>query len=186
MCWNIAGLEVFDAVHGIDNVDFHPKPDARAYAAVIRAEGFLTPPAPPCSRTTLQPCRPAYAGDAHGAGGSGRHGPDDLAPGHDHRAHVHHQTADLRISCATLLETASRLNSDQSHISIRGPRWNMQAKPRLRSEAQTANLLLVFALGLVVLAAIAFLLWGLPAHDHDRPRRDGRRLRHADRLRNGA
>ncbi|MFO1138847.1 MAG: hypothetical protein U1E41_07220 [Paracoccus sp. (in: a-proteobacteria)] len=37
------------------------------------------------------------------------------------------------------------------------------SEAELRSEAQTANLLLVFALGLVVLAAIAFLLWGLPA-----------------------
>ena len=33
-------LPVFEAIYGIQEVDYHPKPDARAYAAVIGAHGF--------------------------------------------------------------------------------------------------------------------------------------------------
>lgn len=45
------GLMVFDAIHGVEEVGFYPKPDPRAYAAVLAAEASSRP-APPCSRTT--------------------------------------------------------------------------------------------------------------------------------------
>lgn len=89
------GLAVFEAVYGIEEVDYHPKPDARAYAAVIRAHG-------------IEPARAAFFEDdprnleqPHVLGmrtvlvGPGRHGPDSLDPGHAPGAHVHQSTQDL-------------------------------------------------------------------------------------------
>lgn len=89
------GLSGFEAVYGIEDVGFHPKPDPRAYAAVLQAHG-------------IEPARAAFFEDdprnleqPHALGmrtilvGPGRHGPDALAEDHVHGAHVHHQTHDL-------------------------------------------------------------------------------------------
>ncbi|MFV0300930.1 MAG: pyrimidine 5'-nucleotidase [Paracoccus sp. (in: a-proteobacteria)] len=89
------GLNLFDAVWGVEEVGFHPKPDPRAYACVIEAEA-------------IDPARAAFFEDdprnllvPHDLGmrtvlvGSGRHGPDPLPDDHDHGPHVQHRTDDL-------------------------------------------------------------------------------------------
>ncbi|WP_299839968.1 pyrimidine 5'-nucleotidase [uncultured Paracoccus sp.] len=89
------GLNIFDAIWGVEEVDFHPKPDARAYARVIEAEA-------------IDPARAAFFEDdprnlivPHDLGmrtvlvGIGRHGPDELAADHEHGPHVQHRTDDL-------------------------------------------------------------------------------------------
>lgn len=89
------GLPVFEAIYGIEETGFHPKPDARAYAAVVRAHG-IDP-----SRAAFFEDDPRNLEQPHAMGmrtvlvGPGRHGPDELAAGHAHGAHVHHQTHDL-------------------------------------------------------------------------------------------
>ncbi|WP_370454592.1 pyrimidine 5'-nucleotidase [Paracoccus sp. M683] len=88
-------LPVFEAIYGIEEVGFHPKPDARAYDSVIKAHA-------------IDPTRAAFFEDdprnlavPHDLGmrtvlvGRGRHGPDELAEDHDHGPHVHHRTDDL-------------------------------------------------------------------------------------------
>ncbi|AUH63879.1 pyrimidine 5'-nucleotidase [Paracoccus zhejiangensis] len=89
------GLNIFDAIWGVEEVDFHPKPDARAYARVIEAEA-------------IDPARAAFFEDdprnlivPHDLGmrtvlvGIGRHGPDELTTDHEHGPHVQHRTDDL-------------------------------------------------------------------------------------------
>ncbi|WP_299910187.1 pyrimidine 5'-nucleotidase [uncultured Paracoccus sp.] len=89
------GLNIFDAIWGVEEVDFHPKPDARAYQKVIAAEA-------------IDPARAAFFEDdprnlivPHDLGmrtvlvGIGRHGPDELAADHQHGPHVQHRTDDL-------------------------------------------------------------------------------------------
>ncbi len=89
------GLMVFDAIHGVEEVGFHPKPDPRAYAAVLAAEGFEP------SRAAMFEDDPRNLAIPHRLGmrtilvGTGRHGPDDLAEGQDHGPHVHYRTQDL-------------------------------------------------------------------------------------------
>lgn len=88
-------LPVFEAVYGIEEVGFHPKPDRRAYDAVIAAHG-------------IDPTRAAFFEDdprnlavPHEMGmrtvlvGHGRHGPDELPEDHRHGPHVQHRTHDL-------------------------------------------------------------------------------------------
>jgi len=93
------GLTVFDAVHGVEEAGFHPKPDPRAYAAVLAAEGFeptaaamfeddprnLAVPHRLGMKTILVGCATKDRGEPAGI--------RDGAP------HVHHRTADL---CAFL------------------------------------------------------------------------------------
>ncbi len=89
------GLNLFDAIWGVEEVDFHPKPDARAYQKVIAAEA-------------IDPARAAFFEDdprnlivPHDLGmrtvlvGIGRHGPDELTADHEHGPHVQHRTDDL-------------------------------------------------------------------------------------------
>ncbi|WP_323717488.1 pyrimidine 5'-nucleotidase [Paracoccus aminovorans] len=93
------GLMVFDAIHGVEEVDFHPKPDARAYAAVLAAEGFDP------TRAAMFEDDPRNLAVPHRLGmrtilvGCGRHGPDELAQDRPHDPHVQHHTLDL---CAFL------------------------------------------------------------------------------------
>lgn len=89
------GLTVFDAVHGIDNVDFHPKPDARAYAAVRAAEGFDPARAAMFEDDPRNLAVPHMLGMRTVLVGDGRHGADAPIPGRDHGAHVQHSTMDL-------------------------------------------------------------------------------------------
>lgn len=89
------GLTCFEAICGIEEVGFHPKPDPRSFAAVLAAQG-------------IDPVRAAMFEDdprnlivPHSLGmrtilvGVGRHGPDELAADHVHGDHVHHCTDDL-------------------------------------------------------------------------------------------
>lgn len=89
------GLMLFDAIWGVEEVDFHPKPDPRAYDTVLRAEA-------------IDPARAAFFEDdprnllvPHDLGmrtvlvGIGRHGPDELQADHPHGDHVQHRTDDL-------------------------------------------------------------------------------------------
>ncbi len=86
---------LFDAVHGIEETDFHPKPDPRSFAAVAAAHA-LDP-----ARAAMFEDDPRNLEIPHALGmrtvlvGAGRHGPDDLAPDHTHGPHVQHRTDDL-------------------------------------------------------------------------------------------
>lgn len=88
-------LEVFDAIFGVEEVDFHPKPDPRAYAAVIGAQGFDP------TRAAMFEDDPRNLKVPHSLGmrtilvGDGSHGADPLPPGQTHGDHVQDQTADL-------------------------------------------------------------------------------------------
>lgn len=86
---------LFDAVYGIEEAGFHPKPAAEAFARILAAAG-------------VDPREAAFFEDdprnlevPHRLGmrtvlvGPGRHGPDLLAGPQDHGPHVHHQTDDL-------------------------------------------------------------------------------------------
>lgn len=85
--------DLFDAVYGIEEAGFHPKPDPRAYAPILAASG-------------IDPTRAAFFEDdprnlivPHDLGmrtvlvGDGRHGPDALTGGVG--PHVQHRTHDL-------------------------------------------------------------------------------------------
>lgn len=89
------GLTVFDAVHGVVEAGFHPKPDARAYAAVQRAEGFDPAKAAMFEDDPRNLEVPHRLGMATILVGAGRHGPDAAAPGRDPGPHVSHRTQDL-------------------------------------------------------------------------------------------
>lgn len=89
------GLAVFDEVHGIDSVGFHPKPDPRAYAAVMAASGFQPATAAMFEDDPRNLVVPHALGMTTILVGSGRHGPDLLAGTQDPGAHVHHRTGDL-------------------------------------------------------------------------------------------
>ncbi|MBD9528278.1 pyrimidine 5'-nucleotidase [Paracoccus sp. PAR01] len=99
------GLTVFDEVHGIDTTGFLPKPDPRAYAAVMQASGF-----DPATAAMFED-EPRNLETPHSLGmrtvlvGKGRSGPDQFAPAHDHGAHVQHHTMDLTAFLRSLAET---------------------------------------------------------------------------------
>lgn len=89
------GLTVFDAIYGIGETGYTPKPDARAYETVRRAEGFDP------ARAIMFEDDPRNLEVPHSWGmatvlvGAGRHGPDVLADGHDPGPHVGQRTCDL-------------------------------------------------------------------------------------------
>ncbi|HMM09656.1 MAG TPA: pyrimidine 5'-nucleotidase [Paracoccus solventivorans] len=93
---------VFDAIHGIGEVGYHPKPDPRSFAAVLDAHG-LDP-----ARCAMFEDDPRNLEVPHSLGmqtilvGDGRHGPDALAPGQDPGRHVHWRTPNLAGFVATL------------------------------------------------------------------------------------
>lgn len=88
-------LPVFEAIYGIQEVDFHPKPDARAYAAVIDAHGFDPATAAMFEDDPRNLEVPASLGMRTVLVGSGRHGPDALTADHALGPHVQHRTNDL-------------------------------------------------------------------------------------------
>lgn len=93
---------LFDAVYGIEETGFHPKPDPRSFAAVAAAHGFDP------ARAAMFEDDPRNLETPHALGmrtvlvGPGRHGPDDLAPDHAHGPHVQHRTDDLPAFLAAL------------------------------------------------------------------------------------
>ncbi|MDO5642649.1 MAG: pyrimidine 5'-nucleotidase [Paracoccus sp. (in: a-proteobacteria)] len=89
------GLGPFEAVMGIEETGFHPKPDARAYAAVIGALDIDPTRSAMFEDDPRNLAVPASLGMETVLVGPGRHGPDALAPGHVHGAHVRHQSDDL-------------------------------------------------------------------------------------------
>ncbi|RQP05005.1 MAG: pyrimidine 5'-nucleotidase [Paracoccus sp. BP8] len=89
------GLMVFDAIHGVEEAGFHPKPDARSYAAVLAAEGFEPAGAAMFEDDPRNLAIPHELGMRTILVGPGRHGPDELAGDHDHGPHVHYRTGDL-------------------------------------------------------------------------------------------
>ena len=101
------GLEVFDAVHGIDDLDFHPKPDARAYAAVRAAEGFDPTRAAMFEDDPRNLSVPHLLGMRTVLVGDGRHGAEGLPADGDHGPHVHHQTTNLTEFLRGLAENRS-------------------------------------------------------------------------------
>jgi putative hydrolase of the HAD superfamily len=79
----LAGL--FDAIYGVEHAEFHPKPDAQAFATVFRKDG-------------LDPTRAAMFEDdsrnlavPHALGMRTVH----VAPAPEPAAHIHHHTDDL-------------------------------------------------------------------------------------------
>lgn len=99
------GLACFDAVYGIEECGFHPKPDPRSFAAVLDAHG-IDP-----ARAAMFEDDPRNLEVPHRLGmrtilvGAGRHGPDELAPDHLHGSHVGWRTDDLPAFVARLAET---------------------------------------------------------------------------------
>lgn len=89
------GLEVFDELHGIDTLGFHPKPDPRAYAAVRERSGFEP------ARAAMLEDDPRNLAIPHQLGmrtilvGDGRQGHDADLPPAEAQPHVQHRTTDL-------------------------------------------------------------------------------------------
>lgn len=89
------GLGVFDAIYGIGEVEYYPKPDPRSFAAVLDAQEFDP------ARAAMFEDDPRNLETPHLLGmrtvlvGQGRHGPDELEADHAHGAHVHWHTHDL-------------------------------------------------------------------------------------------
>ena len=88
-------LPVFEAVYGVEEVDFHPKPDPRAYQAVLAAHGIDPTRAAFFEDDPRNLIEPDRLGMVTVLVGAGRDGPDELPADHVHGAHVHHRTDDL-------------------------------------------------------------------------------------------
>ena len=101
------GLTVFDAVQGVDTLDFLPKPDARAYAAVRAAEGFDPTRAAMFEDDPRNLSVPHLLGMRTVLVGDGRHGAEGLPADGDHGPHVHHQTTNLTEFLRGLAENRS-------------------------------------------------------------------------------
>lgn len=102
---NGRGLAVFDEVHGIDSLGFLPKPDPRAYAAVMQAGRFQPETAAMFEDDPRNLAVPHALGMRTILVGAGRAGPDALAQDHDPGPHVHHRTRDLSAFLRTLAES---------------------------------------------------------------------------------
>ncbi|SMO53128.1 pyrimidine 5'-nucleotidase [Paracoccus laeviglucosivorans] len=102
------GLSVFDEVHGIDSVGFLPKPDPRAYDAVIKAAGFDPAHAAMFEDDPRNLSVPHALGMRTVLVGAGMIGPDPLAPDHPHGPHVQHRTNDLTAFLRALGEDDGR------------------------------------------------------------------------------
>lgn len=106
-------LDVFDAIHGIGEVGYHPKPDPRSFAAVLDAQG-LNPAH--CAMFEDDPRNlevPFSLGMRTILVGSGRHGPDELAEDHSHGTHVLWHTRDLTGFVAALAATLGPVAGSQ-------------------------------------------------------------------------
>ena len=88
-------LAVFDAIYGIGETGWHPKPHPRAFAAVVAGHGFDPARAAMFEDDPRNLDVPFSLGMRTVLVGPGRHGPDALAPDHSHGPHVLWQTHDL-------------------------------------------------------------------------------------------
>lgn len=101
------GEELFDAVYGIEETGFHPKPAREAFDRVL-------------AQARIDPREAAFFEDdprnllvPHQLGmrtvlvGQGRHGPDSLADDADHGVHVQHRTDDLAAFLRRIAPTAA-------------------------------------------------------------------------------
>lgn len=79
----LAGL--FDAIYGVEHAEFHPKPDAQAFATVFRKDG-LTP-----TRAAMFEDDSRNLAVPHALGMRTVH----VAPAPEPAAHIHHHTDDL-------------------------------------------------------------------------------------------
>ena len=100
-------LAVFDAVYGIGEVDYHPKPDPRSFAAVLARQGIDPTRAAMVEDDPRNLQVPFSLGMRTVLVGPGRHGPDDLAHDHVHGDHVMWHTHDLTGFMAALAATLS-------------------------------------------------------------------------------
>ena len=110
-------LGVFDAIHGIGEVGYHPKPDPRSFAAVLRAHG-LDPTR--CAMFEDDPRNlevPFSLGMRTILVGAGRHGPDELAEDHSHGSHVLWHTRDIVAFLPALAAALGAVASSQSNPS---------------------------------------------------------------------
>lgn len=89
------GLDMFEAIYGVEEVDFQPKPDARAYAAVMKAQGFDPNHAAMFEDDPRNLAVPHSLGMRTVLVGSGAAAPNGLPPDGPLGAHVQHQTCDL-------------------------------------------------------------------------------------------
>lgn len=89
------GLGVFDAIYGIGEVGYHPKPDPRAFAAVLEAHGIDPARAAMFEDDPRNLEVPFSLGMRTVLVGPGRHGPDPLAADHRHGDYVLWRTAAL-------------------------------------------------------------------------------------------
>ncbi|MDO5647857.1 pyrimidine 5'-nucleotidase [Paracoccus sp. (in: a-proteobacteria)] len=89
------GVSGFDGVYGIAETGFHPKPDARAYDAVLAAADIDPTHAAFFEDDPRNLIVPDVMGMRTVLVGPGRHGPDALPVGTQHGAHVQFQTDDL-------------------------------------------------------------------------------------------
>lgn len=122
------GLSVFDEVHGIDTLDFMPKPDARAYAAIIAAAGIRPETAAMFEDDPRNLVVPHALGMRTVLVGNGREGPDDLRPGHIHGPHVQHRTMDLTEFLRTLADARDQA---QTHpMNATGPAMTAKREDR--------------------------------------------------------
>lgn len=89
------GLDIFDAIFGVEEVDYHPKPDTRAYDLVIKDQGFDPTTAAMFEDDPRNLLVPDGLGMRTILVGTGQHGPDQQEFDQDHGHHVHFHTNDL-------------------------------------------------------------------------------------------
>ncbi len=87
--------DLFDAIFGVEEVLFHPKPDARAYHSVIEQHGFIPATAAMFEDDPRNLAVPEQLGMRTVLVGPGRNGPDCANLDQDHIAHVQFRTNDL-------------------------------------------------------------------------------------------
>lgn len=105
------GLSGFDAILGIGETDWHPKPDLRAYDAIRAAVGFDPREAAMFEDAPRNLAVPFSQGMRTVLVGSGRDGPDDHPMPPEAAAHITHRTDDLTAFLDTLAQGLSPCQS---------------------------------------------------------------------------